>query len=95
METYLTIEELADYLKIAEKTIRSWVLHRSIPFHKIMKSIRFRLSEIEKWINDGCYSALTEGAEDGEKDLLDEAISFDELAREEAASDDDGNGGEE
>jgi excisionase family DNA binding protein len=53
VETYLTIEELAHYLKVAEQTIRRWVLNREIPFCKIKKVIRFRLSEIEKWVSDG------------------------------------------
>ena len=53
METYLTIEELASHLKLAVKTIRRWVLNREIPFHKIKKAIRFRLSEIERWIENG------------------------------------------
>ena len=51
METYLTIDELAGYLKIAEQTIRRWVLNREVPFHKIHKAVRFRLSEIEKWVD--------------------------------------------
>ena len=49
----MTIEELAGYLKIAEQTIRRWVLNREIPFCKIHKAVRFRLSEIEKWIDGG------------------------------------------
>jgi excisionase family DNA binding protein len=53
METYLTIEGLAEYLKLAEQTIRRWVLNREIPFRKIKKVIRFRVSEIEKWVDDG------------------------------------------
>jgi PTS system nitrogen regulatory IIA component len=52
METYLTIEELAKHLKLAEQTIRRWVLNREIPFCKIKKVIRFRVSEVEKWIDD-------------------------------------------
>jgi len=59
VETYLTIEEIAKYLNYAEKTIRKWVLNREIPFHKIHKTIRFRLSEIEKWIdNNGAQVAV-------------------------------------
>ena len=53
METYLTIEELASHLKLAVQTIRRWVLNREIPFRKIKKVIRFRLSEIEQWIENG------------------------------------------
>ena len=51
METYLTIEELSGYLKLAEQTVRRWVLNQQIPYHKIHKAVRFRLSEIEKWID--------------------------------------------
>ena len=53
METYLTIEGLAEHLKLAEQTIRRWVLNKEIPFCKIRKVIRFRLSEIERWIDNG------------------------------------------
>jgi excisionase family DNA binding protein len=53
LETYLTIAGLADYLKLAEQTIRRWVLNREVPFHKIKKVIRFRLSEIEQWVDGG------------------------------------------
>jgi excisionase family DNA binding protein len=53
METYLTIEDVAVYLKLAEQTIRRWVLNREIPFCKIKKVIRFRVSEIEKWVDTG------------------------------------------
>ena len=54
MEVYLTIEELAVMLKISEQTIRRYVLNKTVPYRKIGKAVRFRLSEIEKWINSGC-----------------------------------------
>jgi len=54
MEVYLTTEELAALLKLSEQTIRRYVLNRIIPFRKIKTAVRFRLSEIEKWINGGC-----------------------------------------
>ena len=73
METYLTIEELADYLKLAVQTIRRWVLNREIPFHKIKKVIRFRLSEIEQWIEEGAMVPAVTGLEAKDDDLFDEA----------------------
>ena len=85
METYLTIEELADYLKLAVQSIRRWVLNREIPFHKIKKVIRFRLSEIEKWIEDGGYILTAEKEEAFEGDLFEDVISLDELAEMELA----------
>jgi excisionase family DNA binding protein len=53
VETYLTIEGLAEHLKLSEQTIRRWVLNKEIPFCKIRKVIRFRLSEIERWVDNG------------------------------------------
>jgi excisionase family DNA binding protein len=58
METYLTIEGLAEYLKLAEQTIRRWVHNDEVPYHKIKKVIRFRVSEIEKWVDGGGKVAL-------------------------------------
>ena len=54
MEVYLTIEELAVMLKLSEQTIRRYVLNKTVPYRKIKKAVRFRLSEIEKWIDGGC-----------------------------------------
>jgi excisionase family DNA binding protein len=53
METYLTIDELAAALKLAAQTIRRYVLKREIPYHKIRKVIRFKPSEVERWIESG------------------------------------------
>jgi len=85
MQTYLTIEELADYLKLAQQTIRRWVLNREIPYHKIKKVIRFRVSEIEKWINEGGYTMPRERQADIEGDLFEDIISLEELAELELA----------
>jgi excisionase family DNA binding protein len=75
METYLTIEELAGYLKLAVQTIRRWVLNREIPFHKIKKVIRFRVSEIENWIDKGGLMLAEEDSGGSEGDLFQGAVS--------------------
>jgi PTS system nitrogen regulatory IIA component len=89
VETYLTIEELAHYLKVAEQTIRRWVLNREIPFCKIKKVIRFRLSEIEKWVDKGGASSVAKSDKDTSGDLFEEtetaeAVGTNEKARGEA-----------
>jgi excisionase family DNA binding protein len=65
METYLTIEGVARHLKLSAQTIRRYVLNREIPFHKIKKVIRFRLSEVEAWVDGGGLDGgVTPGPED-------------------------------
>jgi len=51
LETYLSIEGLANYLGIAEKTVRKYVLNHAIPYHKIMKIICYGYEML-------CYSAV-------------------------------------
>ena len=38
METYLTIEEVAAYMKLANQTIRKYVLNKTIPYRKVQKA---------------------------------------------------------
>ena len=82
----MTIEELAKYFKLSEQTIRRWIRNKEIPFHKIKKVIRFRVSEIEKWIDEGGMETSVNGGS-VEGDLFKDAISLDELAAEELAND--------
>jgi len=53
MEQYMTTAELAKRLNVAEATVRRWVLRRKVPFHKVQRAVRFRASEVEKWIERG------------------------------------------
>ena len=51
METdVMTIRELAAYLKMAEKTLYRLAAEGSITSFKVGGSLRFRKSEIDKWI---------------------------------------------
>lgn len=46
----MTIKEVSDYLKLAEKTAYRLAAQGKIPGFKIGGSWRFRKSEIDKWI---------------------------------------------
>jgi excisionase family DNA binding protein len=70
METYLTIEELAAALKLAAQTIRRYVLKREIPYYKIKKVIRFKPSEVERWIESGGLKSSAGGDSELEGDLF-------------------------
>ena len=49
----ITIEDLANKLKISKAHIRLMILKRRIPYYKIGRLIRFRELEIDNWINTG------------------------------------------
>lgn len=46
----MTMKELADYLKIAEKTAYRFASEKKVPGFKVGNAWRFRKSEIDNWI---------------------------------------------
>jgi PTS system nitrogen regulatory IIA component len=48
----LTIEEVAKYLRVSERTAYDWAQKGEIPAGKIGTVWRFKKSEIEKWVSD-------------------------------------------
>ncbi|MBQ7620459.1 MAG: helix-turn-helix domain-containing protein, partial [Treponema sp.] len=56
-EEILTIEEVAKYLRVSERTVYDWAQKGEIPAGKIGTVWRFKKSEIEKWVNDRLSSS--------------------------------------
>ncbi len=47
----LTIEEVASYLRVSERTVYEWASKGEIPCGKIGASWRFKRDEIERWVS--------------------------------------------
>lgn len=51
---WISIEELSEYLGISAVTIRSWIRSgKDIPAVRIDRQWRFRIEEIDEWIESG------------------------------------------
>lgn len=51
---WISIEELSEYLGISAVTIRSWIRSgKDIPAVRIGRQWRFRIEEIDEWIESG------------------------------------------
>ena len=63
-ERMLTAKELACMLAISPKTIYSYVERNMIPYYRIEANIRFRASDVARWLRDHSCSrfALPERA---------------------------------
>jgi PTS system nitrogen regulatory IIA component len=48
----LTLEEVAKYLRVSERTVYDWAQKGDIPAGKIGTVWRFKKTEIEQWVND-------------------------------------------
>ena len=54
----LTIEEVAKYLRVSERTVYDWAQKGEIPAGKIGTVWRFKKSESEKWVNERLSSNI-------------------------------------
>ena len=51
-DAILTIEEVARYLRVSERTVYDWAQKGEIPSGKIGTVWRFKKAEIENWVNE-------------------------------------------
>ena len=56
-DAILTIEEVAQYLRVSDRTVYDWAQRGEIPAGKIGTVWRFKKSEVEKWVNERLSSS--------------------------------------
>lgn len=56
-EEILTIKEVADYLKVTERTLYRLAQEGKIPAFKVGGSWRFRREDLERWIQNQINTA--------------------------------------
>ncbi|TQE99805.1 MAG: helix-turn-helix domain-containing protein [Spiribacter salinus] len=63
-EPWATLQEVAEHLKVSEDTVHRWISSRAMPAHRIGRVWRFKLSQIDAWVESG---QANESAYDGEE----------------------------
>jgi len=48
----LTVKEVAEFLRVSERTVYDWATSGTIPCGKLGTTWRFKRSEVEKWVNE-------------------------------------------
>ena len=48
----MTIEDLADYLKVTRRTIYEWLRRNKIPALKLVGQWRFKKDKIDAWLEE-------------------------------------------
>jgi excisionase family DNA binding protein len=48
----MTLEEVAQYLRVKPQTIYTWAQEKKIPAAKIGREWRFKKSMVDKWFNE-------------------------------------------
>lgn len=61
----MTIDDLAEYLKVTRRTIYEWVKHNKIPAVKLVGQWRFKKDKIDAWIDNSTSLAVDAGHHPG------------------------------
>ena len=48
----MTVQEVAEYLRVSERTVYEWASQGTIPCGKLGTTWRFKRSEVEKWVDE-------------------------------------------
>ena len=52
-EKWSSLEDIAVHLGLSKDTIRNWIKRDLIPHHRIGKQYKFKISEIDAWVESG------------------------------------------
>jgi len=51
-EQYIDIRTAAEFLGCTVGTLRVWTHKKMVPYYKIGRSVRFRISDLQDWANE-------------------------------------------
>lgn len=58
IEKWVNLEEIAEHMGLSKDTIRNYIKKQQIPYHKIGKQYKFKISEIDAWIESGKSASI-------------------------------------
>lgn len=53
VERWVSLEDIAGHLDVSKDTIRAWIKKGKIPYHKVGRQYKFRVSEVDAWVESG------------------------------------------
>ncbi len=62
----MDVKELAQRLRVSERTLRNWAYQRKIPVVKVGDRVLFDPREIERWLKERSFPEGSRGKDGGE-----------------------------
>lgn len=53
IERWYSLEEISNHLGVSKDTIRAWIRKETIPFYKVGRQYKFKVSEVDAWVESG------------------------------------------
>ncbi len=84
MHEIMTIEEVAAYLRVSERTVYDWAQKGDLPGGKLGTTWRFKREDVENWVNSRISKKSAQAIPSGSKALLspDRVLILDEVDKE-------------
>ena len=57
-EKWSSLEDIAEHLGVSKDTIRNWIKKDVIPYRRIGKQYKFRISEVDIWVESGASANI-------------------------------------
>lgn len=52
-ERWLSVDEISRHLGVSKDTVYNWIVGKQMPAHRIGRLWKFKISEVDKWVNGG------------------------------------------
>lgn len=52
-EPWVSVDQVASHLGVAKDSVYRWIDQKSLPAHRVGRLWKFRLSEVDSWIEAG------------------------------------------
>lgn len=52
-EKWVNLEDIAIHLSMSQDTVRTWAKENKLPFCRVGKRYKFKISEVDEWIRTG------------------------------------------
>lgn len=53
LNRWVSVNEVANHLGIARDTVYRWIVRRELPAYRVGRLWKFRLSDIDEWVQNG------------------------------------------
>lgn len=59
-EKWVSLEKIAEHMGLSKDTIRNYIKKQQMPYYRIGKQYKFKISEIDTWIESGKSASIAE-----------------------------------
>ncbi len=66
VEPWVSVEEIAAHLGVTKDSVYRWIGKKGLPAHRLGRLWKFKISQVDAWVEEGGAARSTRSEEDGE-----------------------------